>query len=58
MKIITIVGIRKSGKTSTVTALVEAIRRRGKRVERSAPRAVRSTTERRGRYSARCTSLR
>ena len=32
MKIITIVGIRKSGKTSTVTALVEAIRRRGKRV--------------------------
>ena len=32
MKIITVVGIRKSGKTSTVTALVEAIRRRGKRV--------------------------
>ena len=32
MKIITIVGIRKSGKTSTVTALIEAIRRRGKRV--------------------------
>lgn len=32
MKIITIVGIRNSGKTSTVTALVEAIRRRGKRV--------------------------
>ena len=29
MKIITIVGIRKSGKTSTVTALIEAIRRRG-----------------------------
>ena len=32
MKIITIVGIRKSGKTSTVTALIEAIRRRGKNV--------------------------
>ena len=32
MKIITIVGIRKSGKTSTVTALIEAIRRRGKTV--------------------------
>jgi len=32
MRIITVVGIRKSGKTSTVTALVEAIRRRGKRV--------------------------
>lgn len=32
MKIITIVGIRKSGKTSTVIALIEAIRRRGKRV--------------------------
>lgn len=32
MKIITIVGIRKSGKTSTVTALIEAIRRRGKKV--------------------------
>ena len=32
MKIITIVGIRKSGKTSTVTALIEAIRRRGQRV--------------------------
>ena len=32
MKIVTIVGIRKSGKTSTVTALVEAIRRRGKKV--------------------------
>ena len=28
MKIITIVGIRKSGKTSTVTALIEAIRRK------------------------------
>ena len=32
MKILTIVGIRKSGKTSTVTALIEAIRRRGKKV--------------------------
>ena len=32
MKIITIVGIRKSGKTSTVTALIEAIRSRGKKV--------------------------
>ncbi len=32
MKIVTIVGIRKSGKTSTVTALIEAIRRRGKLV--------------------------
>ena len=32
MKIITIVGIRKSGKTSTVTSLTEAIRRRGKKV--------------------------
>lgn len=32
MKIITIVGIRKSGKTSTVTSLIEAIRRRGKKV--------------------------
>lgn len=32
MKIVTIVGIRKSGKTSTVTALIEAIRRRGKKV--------------------------
>ncbi|MBQ7886480.1 MAG: molybdopterin-guanine dinucleotide biosynthesis protein MobB [Clostridia bacterium] len=32
MKIITIVGIRKSGKTSTVTSLIEAIRRRGKTV--------------------------
>ena len=32
MKIITIVGIRKSGKTSTVTALIEEIRRRGKKV--------------------------
>lgn len=32
MKIITVVGIRKSGKTSTVTALIEAIRRRGKKV--------------------------
>ena len=32
MRIITIVGIRKSGKTSTITALFEAIRRRGKRV--------------------------
>ena len=32
MKIITIVGIRKSGKTSTVTALIEAIRRRGRSV--------------------------
>lgn len=30
MKIITIVGIRKSGKTSTVTSLIEEIRRRGK----------------------------
>lgn len=29
MKILTVVGIRKSGKTSTVTALVEEIRRRG-----------------------------
>lgn len=32
MRIITIVGIRKSGKTSTVTALIEAIRRRGRSV--------------------------
>lgn len=32
MKVITVVGIRKSGKTSTVTALIEAIRRRGLRV--------------------------
>lgn len=32
MKIITVVGIRKSGKTSTVEALVSAIRRRAKRV--------------------------
>lgn len=32
MKIITIVGIRKSGKTSTVTELTAAIRRRGLRV--------------------------
>lgn len=32
MRIVTIVGIRKSGKTSTVTALIEAIRARGKRV--------------------------
>lgn len=32
MKLITIVGIRESGKTSTVTALVKAIRRRGKTV--------------------------
>lgn len=32
MKIVTVVGIRKSGKTSTVTALIEAIRRRGKKV--------------------------
>ena len=32
MKIVTIVGIRKSGKTSTVTALVEAIRARGQKV--------------------------
>lgn len=32
MKIVTIVGIRKSGKTSTVTALIEAIRRRGRKV--------------------------
>lgn len=32
MKIVTVVGIRKSGKTSTVTALVEAIRARGKKV--------------------------
>ena len=32
MKIITIVGIRKSGKTSTVTALIETIRRRGRSV--------------------------
>ena len=31
MKIVTVVGIRKSGKTSTVTALLEAIRRRGKK---------------------------
>lgn len=29
MRIVTIVGIRKAGKTSTVTALVEEIRRRG-----------------------------
>ena len=32
MKVCTIVGLRKSGKTSTVTALVEAIRARGQRV--------------------------
>lgn len=32
MKLLTIVGIRKSGKTSTVTALIEEIRRRGKTV--------------------------
>lgn len=32
MRIITVVGIRKSGKTSTVTALVEEIRRRGRTV--------------------------
>ena len=32
MKVCTIVGIRKSGKTSTVTALVRAIRARGQRV--------------------------
>ena len=32
MKVCTIVGIRKSGKTSTVTALVQAIRERGLRV--------------------------
>lgn len=32
MKVCAIVGIRKSGKTSTVTALVQAIRARGKRV--------------------------
>ncbi len=32
MKIITIVGIRKSGKTSTTVALIEEIRRRGKKV--------------------------
>jgi len=32
MRILTIVGIRKSGKTSTVTALIEATRRRGKKV--------------------------
>ncbi len=32
MKVLTVVGIRKSGKTSTVTSLVEAIRRHGKRV--------------------------
>lgn len=32
MKIVTVVGIRKSGKTSTVTALAEAIRRRGRSV--------------------------
>ena len=32
MKIVTIVGIRKSGKTSTVTALIEAIRARGQKV--------------------------
>ena len=32
MKIVTVVGIRKSGKTSTVTALIEAIRARGKKV--------------------------
>jgi len=32
MKIISIVGIRHSGKTSTITALIEAIRRRGKSV--------------------------
>ena len=32
MKIITIVGIRKSGKTTTVTELVSAMRRRGLRV--------------------------
>lgn len=32
MKIVSVVGIRKSGKTSTVTALTEAIRRSGRRV--------------------------
>lgn len=32
MKIVTIVGIRQSGKTSTVTALIEAIRSRGQKV--------------------------
>ena len=32
MKIVSIVGIRKSGKTSTVTSLIEAIRARGQRV--------------------------
>lgn len=32
MKIVTIVGIRKSGKTSTVIALLDAIHRRGKKV--------------------------
>lgn len=32
MRVVSIVGIRKSGKTSTVTALCEAIRRRGLRV--------------------------
>ena len=32
MKVFSIVGIRKSGKTSTVTALVQAMRARGKRV--------------------------
>lgn len=32
MKLLTIVGIRKSGKTSTVTALIEEIRRRSKTV--------------------------
>lgn len=32
MKVITIVGIRQSGKTSTVTALIQAIRRRGQSV--------------------------
>lgn len=32
MKIVTIVGISNSGKTTTVTALIEAIRRRGRKV--------------------------
>ena len=32
MKVLSVVGIRKSGKTSTVTALVQAIAARGKRV--------------------------
>ena len=31
MKIISIVGIDNSGKTSTIVALIEAIRRRGKK---------------------------